>query len=443
MAKPDNKKVLSSDTQRGRRRAPLASVLVALALIVSCAIFIGIKYGWGSGEAEAADPSPLQTTTSEPPEATKETPSGQEDSPPPTVAETAPPPKTPAVKVKGVYIGASFSGDEERISSYIELCKSGIINALVIDVKDDTGRITFANNNEILSKTSTDTIPDIEQFVSRLKEQGIYTIARLVCFKDPLWSRLNPGHAIVDNYGNLWVDGGNSAWLDPYDTAAWEYIAATAVEAARVGFDEIQLDYVRFPSDGRIDLIDYGGSASDKTKAEAIGEFLEYIRAALADTSAWLSADAFGIISVSKGDFEDIGQDLDIMLQNVDYVCPMIYPSHFANKRQNGVGQIINDVLFEIPDLEPYEVVYNILQMYNNRIAEDESYALLRPYIQAFTADYLGAGYFQTYTAHHVAQQIQAVNDAGFDEWILWNNSGDPDLYKNTISVIRSENSVG
>ena len=440
---PNNRKILSSDAQRGRRRAPLASVLVAVLLIVSCAIFIGIRYGWGRGGAEAADPSPDQTSAAQPPETADETPPVQEVSPPPTIAEAVPPEKIAAIKVKGAYIGAWFADDEERISGYIDLCNRGIINALVIDVKDDVGKITFASANESLAKTSSGTIPDIEKFVARLKEQGIYTIARLVCFKDPLWSRLNPGHAIVDKYGALWVDGGNAAWLDPYDDATWEYIAAAAVEAARMGFDEIQLDYVRFPSDGRIDLIDYGSAAVGKTKAEAIGEFLEYIRTALADTPALLSADAFGIIAVSKGDFEDIGQDLDIMLHSVDYVCPMIYPSHFANKRQNGVGQIINDVLFEAPDLEPYDVVYNILRMYRDRLPEDDGIALIRPYIQAFTADYLGDGYYQIYTPQQVVEQIKAVRDSGFDEWIMWNNSGDPGVYRNVSDLTAHSENLG
>jgi len=442
MAKPAKQKILSSDVNRGRKRAPFASVIVALVLIVSCAIFVGIRNGWNRGNTDSGNPGQMQTIDTQPPETTDDKPSGHEVAPPPTISEVTPPPKTSAVKVNGVYIGAWFGGDEERISGYIDLCEKGKINTLVIDVKDDIGQITFSNSNEILSQTSYNIIPDIGKTVSRLKENGIYTIARLVCFKDPIWSKLNPGHAITDKYGNLWDDG-KTPWLDPYDIATWEYIAATAVEAALVGFDEIQLDYVRFPTDGRIDLIDYGSLASEKTKAEVIGEFLEYVRTALAGTSALLSADAFGIISVSKGDFEDIGQDLDIMLQSVDYVCPMIYPSHFANKRQNGVGQIINGVLFEIPDLEPYEVVLNILKMYKSRLPEDESGALIRPYIQAFTADYLGAGYYQMYSEQEVVQQLQAVYDAGFDEWILWNNSGDPNLYRNVNSLISSENSAG
>ena len=435
MAKPAKQKIFSSDENRGRKRAPLVSVLVAFILIVSCVVIIGVRYGWRIGGNEDSNPEPVPTTDTQPPETTDEPPTGHEINPPPTVTENTPIPKVPAVKVRGAYVGAWFGGDEERISGYVELCDKGIINSLVIDVKDDSGQITFSNNNENLSKTSYNIIPDIEKTISRLKEHGIYTIARLVCFKDPLWSKLNPGYALTDKYGNLWDDG-KTPWLDPYDTATWEYIASTAVEAALVGFDEIQLDYVRFPTDGRIDLIDFGSSASEKTKAEAIGEFLEYVRTALAGTSALLSVDAFGIISVSKGDFEDIGQDLDIMLQNVDYVCPMIYPSHFANKRQNGVGQIINGVLFEIPDIEPYEVVLNILKMYKNRLPEDENSALIRPYIQAFTADYLGAGYYQIYSEQEVAQQLQAVNDAGFDEWILWNNSGDPNIYGSVSDLI-------
>ena len=443
-AKPDKKRVLSSNEQRGRGRAPLVSVLVALSLVASCAILISVRYGWGFGDAENGNANQEQQSTASPPEATDETPQRQEETPTPTISIEPPPPKTPAVTVRGIYVGARFADDEERISDYIELCGEDVINSLIIDVKEDGGQITFLNNNESLSATSYNIIPNIEQLVSRMKEEGIYTIARLVCFKDPIWSRLNPEHALVDSNGNIWEDGGRSAWLDPYDTAAWEYLAEAAIEAARVGFDEIQLDYVRFPSDGRIDQIVYSSASSGKTKAEVICEFLEYMREALADTPIWLSADVFGIISVGRGDFENIGQDLELLLQNADYVCPMIYPSHFANKMENGVGQIINGILFEIPDLEPYEVVYNILRLYKNRLPEEDGdAAIIRPYLQAFTAPWLGSGYFQTYTAQEVYEQIRAVYDAGFDEWILWNPFGDPNLYRNVSSLISSENSAG
>ena len=438
MSKPNNQKVLSSDAKRGRPRAPLASVLAVLSIIIACAVFLGVRYLWNkNSEDEVSEPE--QTIDNQVVEKPTETPNNQ----PPISADVTPHPKTPAIKVKGVFIDAWTVAMEDKMTSFIDLCETSEINAIVIDVKDDSGSITFTSDNEQISAACANTIPNIERLLSRLKEHGIYTIARLVCFKDPLWSEINPGLAIHNSRGAKWVDANGVSWLDPYNTGTWEYISAVAKEAAQIGFDEIQLDYVRFPADGNLDEIDYERTEAGDTKSEVICDFLDYIREELADTSVWLSADVFGIIAVAGGDFEGIGQDLDSMLQNADYICPMIYPSHFANKNANGAGQIINDILFEIPDLEPYEVVYNLLRMVKDRLPEDGNHAIIRPYLQAFTASYLGNGYYMEYTAQEVLKQIRAVYDAGFDEWILWNHSGDYSIYENVSSVMSSENSAG
>lgn len=330
---------------------------------------------------------------------------------------------SPPVKVKGLYVAAWYAGIDSRMEHYIELCDTTDINALVIDVKDDQGNITFITGTEGLSGASMYIIPDIETILWTMRDRGIYSIARIVCFLDPVCSVLHPELAIHNAWGEPWQDGRGYTWLDPYKTGVWDYIAAVAREAARVGFDEVQLDYVRFPSDGNLSNIDYGPAGAEKTKTEIISEFVAYIRSVLAEEGVRLSADVFGIIAISSVDAESIGQDPALLLGSADYLCPMIYPSHFANRRQNGTGQIINDVLFEAPDLEPYEVVYNILLGVRTHLdADDDSQAIIRPYLQDFTAEYLGEDYYQDYTAQQVLEQIRAVYDAGFDEWILWNH---------------------
>jgi len=430
----------NTGNNRGRRRAPAVSVLISLFLVIACVIFVSIRYLRGNfGGAENNDTQTEPTVSYEPPESPAETIITEQSE----GAEALPVEKTPAVNVKGIFVAAWYVGTEDGANRFIEICDSSEINAIVIDVKDDFGKLSFVSNNESISAAGSSVIPDIEQTVSRLKEHGIYVIARLVCFKDPLWCDLNPSLAIHDNSGATWRDANGVAWLDPYNTGAWEYIAAVAKEAARVGFDEIQLDYVRFPAEGNLSAINFGSAGAEKTKAEIIGSFLEYIRTELLTTPAWLSADAFGIIAVREGDFENIGQDLDVLLQSVDYVCPMIYPSHFAHIGQNGAGQSVNGILIEIPDIEPYKMIYNILQMVKSRMPGDGNHAVVRPYLQAFTASWLGEGYYQTYTAQQVLEQIQAVRSAGFDEWILWNPSGDISIYENVSSLISSENSAG
>ena len=430
--------------KRRRKRAPAVSAMIALSLIVACIIYVCVRYNRGDElDTEGAYLHPEQSASEQQTATITTDELNSIQAQLPVEYENPPPPVQALVNVRGMYVDEWSIAGEGRVDRYIDICDKSDMNAIVIDIKDDYGEITFSTNNEILATISNGAIPNIERIVSRLKEHGIYTIARLVCFKDPLWSSMNTELAIQDMSGALWKDNGSASWLNPYNKDSWEYIALIAKEAVRLGFNEIQLDYVRFPADGNLADIDFGSAGNGKTKAEAIGEFLDYMESVLADTDAMLSADVFGIIAVAAGDFEGIGQDLDIVLQNVDYVCPMIYPSHFANEKENGVGQRINDVLFKIPDKEPYEVVYNILQMVKSRLPEGEGHAGIRPYLQAFTASYLGDGYYQTYSAQQVLEQIQAVYDAGFDEWILWNQSGDLGVYENVSSLISSENSAG
>ena len=440
LPKPTNQTAKATKDRRGRKGAPIVSLVVASGLILACGIFVIARRNPG----QTPDDEPVSTESQ-----TVFIPSESEepsDTPPIIIfdnisvgTQSSIVAKTQAVKVRGVYIDAWTASASDEIEWLIGICDTSAINAIVIDVKEDNGYITFLSDNEKLAEVCIDVISDIELLMSLLNKHDIYTIARLVCFKDPIRARLDPELAVMDKNGATWADSSGVAWLNPYNTDSWEYIATVAKEAAKVGFDEIQLDYVRFPADGNLGQIDYGGGAESKTKAEIIREFLEYIRAELESTSARLSADVFGIIAVSRGDFEGIGQDLELMWDVVDAVSPMIYPSHFANIRSNGVGQMINGVLFERPDLNPYGVVYNIMEMTRNRLPEDGDHAAVRPYLQAFTASYLGSGFYQVYGANEILEQINAVYDAGFEEWILWNHSGRYEIYESVGVMLREE----
>jgi len=428
------------NTSQGRRRLKLWPILSALLVICYLAVSAWFAFfGNGTGrdaDGDTGDQAAAVTATPAPTLAQTPTPA-----PTPEIQENAGNEAnaatmrvtTPAVKVRGLYVSAWSAGMENRMAKYVEICETTEINALVIDVKDDLGQITFITDTEGLSATSVRIIPDIEGIVSDLKSRGVYTIARVVCFKDPVWSKRQPELAIQNAWGELWTDGIGGTWLDPYKTGAWDYIAAVSLEAARVGFDEVQLDYVRFPSDGRLGDISFGATGEGKSKTEIINEFVAHIRAILAKEGVRLSADVFGIIAISNADSEDIGQNLMLLQDSTDSLCPMIYPSHFANKKQNGTGQRINGVLFEAPDLEPYEVVYNILVEFSRRLKNDGGQAVMRPYLQAFTAAYLGEGYYQQYRAEQIQEQIQAVYDAGFDEWILWNHNS---IYSDDFFVV-------
>ena len=399
-----------------RRRLPVFSIVLVLCYLVVFIWFLINGFGKGEQDLDEDPNEPVAVTSFVTPDMEL-----LYITPPDTDVKTDEDPP-PAVKVKGLYVSAWRAGMADRMDRFMELCETTEINALVIDVKDDLGQITFITETQGLSGTSTFIIPDIDRLVLNMKNRGIYTIARVVCFKDPAWSSKHPQYAIQTSWGELWEDRGGVSWLDPYKTEVWDYLAAVCMEAARVGFDEVQLDYVRFPADGRLSDISYGTAGEEKTKPEIINEFVLYIRDMLAEKNVRLSADVFGIIAISNRDAQIIGQDLSLLLHSMDSICPMIYPSHFANKNQNGIGQIINGVLFEAPDLEPYEVVYNILLEFKRHLDADSDNAIIRPYLQDFTASYLGDDYYQDYNAAQVLEQIKAVNDAGFDEWILWNH---------------------
>ncbi|MCX7746311.1 MAG: putative glycoside hydrolase [Clostridia bacterium] len=328
--------------------------------------------------------------------------------------------KVKEVKVKGLYLTGASAGNENTLKHIVDLVKTTEINAVVIDVKDD-GRVNYISNvPEVKNNNAFHTLYNPEKVLKYLHENNVYVIARVVCFKDPVLATKRADLAIKRPDGKIWRENGVTPWTNPYNEDVWKYNIDIAKEAIEKGFDEIQFDYVRFPTAARKE-VDYG--ANPPTKADTICKFLDTAYKEIHDGKGIpLSADVFGIICESPGDIEGIGQELEKIGKGIDYICPMVYPSHYANKRQNGQGQSVNGVLFTAPDLEPYKVVYNSLVKAKNRIAAVPGYkAKMRPYLQDFTASWLGKGYYKKYGVQDVKDQIKAVYDAGYDEWILWN----------------------
>ena len=429
MNESDNNNSTSSD--RKRKRLPVFSIILVSCYLVVAVLFFAYGIGAGPGRVPAAVP------TESPPENT------------PTPVETfAPEPEPdvvaailmpPPVQVKGIWVNVWFAGHEPGFywDDYIDLIESTELNAIVIDVKEDNGHITFPTDNEAISRQRRgrgDLVPDMEELVTDLNDRGIYTIARVVCFKDLLYSSRNVQHALQDGNGNLWRDRSGNGWMNPFMRENWEYIVEICREAARLGFKEIQLDYVRFSLEGRLGDINEGTSEDEQTRYETIAEFVAFIREEMAVLGVRTSADIFGITAMSDRDAGIIGQNVQLLIPNLDAISPMIYPSHFANASGgavgNGVGQVINDILFEAPDTEPYEVIYHSLQHFRrqlDRFAQENQgveMAIIRPYLQDFTAAYLEDGFWIPYGAEEVRAQIQAVYDAGFEEWILWSHRG-------------------
>lgn len=313
------------------------------------------------------------------------------------------------VKAKALYLTANSAS--AKLDHYIELANETEINAYVVDYKDDYG-IVFADTEVELAKEigANEETYKSKELTKKLRDNDIYSIARIVCFKDPILAREKTDTAIKSVNGGLYRHN-NMYWLDPNLKKNWDYNIDLAKEALANGFDEVQFDYIRFP-DGKKSEMDFGEN-NGKIMHEVINEFLAYARSEMPDQI--ISGDVFAIICESPNDTEKIGQDFELIGENLDYICPMAYPSHYAR------GQIINKVKFPNPDLDPYNLIKNTFLKAKARLEQSKVHKpILRPYLQDFTASWLPSGTWQDYGAKQVREEIQGLYDAGYEEWILW-----------------------
>jgi len=320
-------------------------------------------------------------------------------------------------EVRAVYFTEyTLSRGEEYFQSLIEKTNNSIINAWVINIKNDNANVVYRSQVPMVQEVEADIsiIRDIDHVMNVLRENDIYAIGRIVAFKDKIAATARPDLAIKDVNGNVWRDNKGDAWLNPYNPEAWDYLVDIAKEAAMHGYKDIQFDYVRFPTDGRTSEIDYQGKDEEMLKSEAIAAFLDYARDELKPYGVFVTADIFGWSLVETGD-ASVGHHLETIVPSVDIILPMVYPSHY------GPG-IFG---FAKPDLHPYEMVYQSIERAQERMGamdEDRPLARIRPWLQDFTASYLGAGNWMHYGPEEVLTQIQATYDAGADEWVLWNS---------------------
>ncbi|MFM1655520.1 putative glycoside hydrolase [Brevibacillus sp. B_LB10_24] len=318
------------------------------------------------------------------------------------------------VKVKGIYVTGRSAGNG-NFQRLLNLVAHSELNAMVIDVKEDAGRITYNSEVPLAKEIGADKtrfIPDIDQLISTLQEHHIYPIARIVCFKDPLLARKRTDWAIQRKEGGLYQDRKGVNWIDPYRTEVWEYNIALAKEAARKGFKEIQFDYVRFPAGGKqIDQEVKYYKQESATKQQVIANFLRYARKELAPYQVSISADVFGLVPSVSNDM-GIGQKWELISPEVDAICPMMYPSHYANGTYG----------LSLPDAKPYETIYRGLadgQQKNQAIsANGLKPAVIRPWYQDFTATWV-KGHIP-YGAREVQAQIKAGKDRGVDQYLIW-----------------------
>lgn len=378
--------------------------------------------------------------------------------------------KTPE-QVRGIYMSQCVVGSRSFREKLVNVADTTEVNSIVIDIKDYSGRISFSSNNPAISGSTSDTCgaKDMVAFIDELHKKNIYVIGRITVFQDPYMTKLHPELAVRKRSdGGVWKDRKGLAFIDVGAKPFWDYIVTIGKEAYDKGFDELNFDYIRFPSDGDMADTDYTLSV-DKgfSKPVALEKFFTYLREQLEPTGVVMSADLFGMTTVNHDDL-GIGQVLERALPHFDFVDPMVYPSHYPPKF-NG---------WPDPNKQPYGVVYYSMSTAVERanemdriaaglpakkgmvaqtiagpistttttssstsgstvaeIAEREakfvpqSYKKLRPWLQDF--DYGG-----NYDVPEIQAQKKATYDSGLDSWLMWAPSN---IY--TVGALEAESS--
>ena len=323
-------------------------------------------------------------------------------------------------KVKGIYISGPMAGSPELFGNILDSLNGTEINTVVIDLKDDEGRITCNMDTPVVNEIEAcrPYVKDMKEMIQSLKERNLYVIARVVAFRDPYLAEKKPEWSLHLADGSLYRDRQGMAWVDPYHQEVWDYLVEVGTEAKEMGFDEVQFDYIRFSTEGTMkDVVFDEEVTRGRSKTDVITEFVTYAYEKLASQGLFVSADVFGTIIDSQIDADAVGQSYTEMAKHLDYICPMIYPSHY------GPGNFG----IEYPDTKPYETILAALKKSREAMenaAEEDGHvshqAIVRPWLQDFTASYLGEGKYIKYEYEQIREQIRAVEDAGYEEWMLW-----------------------
>jgi len=335
-------------------------------------------------------------------------------------------PYQPPDIIKAVYLTSWSVSKEEKIDYLIDIAKTTEINAVVIDIKDFSGYVAYNTDIPEVEKYGAEQIRivNIGSLIEKLHEQGIYVIARITVFQDPVLAHVRPDLAVHSreklealatpdssllSVSSLWLDKSGLAWIDPAVTESWDYNIAIAKDAINRGFDELNFDYVRFPSDGNLQDMSFPFWDGKIPRHTIIREFFKHLREEIPE--AKISIDLFGLSTVSSDDL-GVGQIIEDAFEYSDYVCPMIYPSHYAD---GFIG-------FQNPAEYPYEVVKHSMESALRKLAiykqSKDTNAQLRPWLQDFN---LGA----VYDTAMIRSEIRAVYDAAgedFSGFMLWNS---------------------
>ena len=315
---------------------------------------------------------------------------------PKQVVKPLSPPKT----IRGVHVTMALASLPGKLDEYLNLPG---LNTLQLDVKDENGELGFVPSSVPLAARVGAAKPYYKPRVvaKQVHAKGIYLIGRVVVMEDPVLSAARPDLAIRRTDGSRWVNHAGLGWVNPYDRRVWDYVVDIAEAAARTGFDEIQFDYVRFPSDGDMSAIVYPGETSTP-KGWVIAQFAQYAAKRLKPLGIRVSADVFGLSATRD---LGIGQIPSRLGRYLDTIYPMVYPSHY------GPGE------YNLPDPNdnPGATVAYSLRDFNEKLAA--THARVVPWLQDFT---LG----RTYTMDDVQAQIDSARRAKAGGYLLWNAAG-------------------
>ncbi len=305
-------------------------------------------------------------------------------------------------EIRGVHVTMGLASLPGKLDEYLALEEEGL-NTIALDIKDETGAVAFSSPNAPMASEigAAGSFFRPGQVAKQVHAEGIYLIGRIAVFEDPVLSARKPELAIQRPDGSRWLDYGGLGWTNQYSTRVWEYNVSIARAAAKAGFDEIQFDYIRFPSDGDVASAVWPGEKNE-TRGTTIASFLAYARKELKPLGVRVSADVFGLAATEE---QGLGQSPKLISRVVDAIYPMVYPSHFG-KGQYGLPD---------PQAVPGTTVGYALGDFEAKMVRGK--AELIPWLQDFS---LG----KTFTLADVQDQILAARRSNTRGFLLWNPNG-------------------
>lgn len=372
------------------RRWPLALILGLLLLAISASLALAPeKSASPQGDAQAGEAAPVKVLPAD----------REQDR---------------TGYIKGIYISYAALGNAELIQHVKDLLENTELNAVVMDFKSDRGQLAFPTRSPVAQEIGAAegaVVQEPAAFLDWFTRRDVYLIARIPVFKDNLLAQAYPDWAVTDGQtGEIWRDPEGMAWVDPNTRGAWDYNTALAIEAARLGFDEVQFDYVRFPTDGNVGTAQFALANTQENRTAAIAGLLRQAQAALKPLKVKLAADIFGYAPWVEGDL-GIGHQIEALAPYLDVISPMVYPSTFATGLPGEDERYGNAIAY------PYEVVRKSTEHTLLRGRAVNPKLEVRPWLQDFP-DYTFDG--RTYTPDEIRRQMRGAHEGGAHGWLLW-----------------------